>query len=413
MSFKSLALAATTALICASSCFAQTFTPEARTAFDAALDTRVEAQTRAGYVAIIYRAGETLISTAGMSNIALNQPMTEHTPVRIASMSKPINAVAVMMLVESGDIGLDDALSDYIPAFEGVEVATSPMLDESGEFVTVDTTTSVTVRHLLTHTSGIGYVFDGQTDLGRSMMQASLYQGDGDLEAKIDSLAAHPLYFQPGEAWYYSYANDVLGRVVEVASGMAYEDFLQTRIFDPLMMDDTTFFPSDALYARAAELYVHGPDGQLYPAYSEDNPEYRPTWASGGGGLISTADDYIRFGRMLLNGGELDGTRLLSAETVAQMTSPQITEAQKGDSLTGFSYGFGVGIVLPAGEGETAMGIPGDYGWGGFFDTDFFVSPATQMVAVMMTQNLPNENTPDGRTAAWFRPAVYATLPQQ
>jgi CubicO group peptidase (beta-lactamase class C family) len=380
--------------------------------FDAAFADHAARQVRAGYAAILIRNGETHITTAGLRDIASGEPMLADTHVRLASMSKPVTALAVMMLVESGDIALDDPVANYIPAFAETGVATSYEPDADGDYPTVPQATPMTIRQLLTHTGGVGYIFEDQTALGRDYIENTLYQGTGDLAEKIDQLAALPLYAQPGERWIYSYSNDILGRVVEVASGMPFETFLQTRLFAPLGMNDTTFFVSDAQMAAAATLYVHGEDGQLYPAYSQENPEYRPSWASGGGGLISTALDYARFAGMLLGQGSLGDVTIVQPETIAAMTTNHVAPAQMPADMAGLGYGYGLGIILPGTEEAPALGIPGDYSWGGLFDTDFFVSPSTGLVAVMMTQEIPTANMPEGRTRTWWRSAAYATLPR-
>tara|TARA_R110002073_G_scaffold92783_2_gene217310 strand:+ start:2368 stop:3657 length:1290 start_codon:yes stop_codon:yes gene_type:complete len=379
--------------------------------FDAALADRADRQVRAGYAAILIRNGQTHIATAGMRDIASGEPMLATTRVRLASMTKPVTAVAVMMLVESGEIALDDPVSDYIPAFAATPVATSFEPNADGEYPTVPQASPITIRELLTHTAGVGYIFDSQTALGRDYLENTLYQGEGNLAEKIDQLAQLPLYAQPGERWIYSYSNDILGRVVEVASGMPFEDFLQTRIFDPLGMADTTFFVSQTEMTAAATLYVHGEDGQLHAAYSPERPEYQPRWASGGGGLISTAVDYSRFARMLLGQGSLDGVTIVQPETIALMTRNHVAPAQMPANMAGLGYGFGFGIALPGTDEAPALGIAGDYSWGGLFDTDFFVSPSTGLVAVMMTQEIPTEFMPEGRTRSWWRAAAYGTLP--
>ena len=412
MFIRTVASVAALSLLTATSVWAQALDAAGLARFDAALDDRAERGVRAGYAAILVRDGETHISTAGYRDIATGAEMTADTPVRIASMSKPITAAAAMILIDEGVIALDTPVAEYLPRFGDVEVVTAFAPGEDGQFPTTPQVTPMTVRHLLTHTAGVGYIFDGETPLGALFAEKTLYAGDGDLMAKMDELAELPLYFQPGDRWFYSYSNDILGAVVEQASGMPFQDFLETRIFAPLGMTETTFFIPEDEIDQVATLYVHGEDGNLYPAYSEDNPEVPPSWASGGGGLLSTANDYVRFALMMANGGELDGVRILSTEAVQAMIAPQVEPGQLPAGMAGFTYGFGVGIVLPAGEGETAMGIPGDYGWGGFFDTDFFVSPATGLVAVMMTQELPTEYLAEGRTSSWWRAAAYGTVPQ-
>jgi len=390
--------------------FAQAFSQAGLDAFQHEMDSRVEAGRRAGYAVILVRNGERQTLTSGSRLLGGEAPMLTTTPVRLASMTKPVTATATMMLVERGVIALDDPVSQYIPAFADVEVATSLQANEAGEFATTPVTTPITIRHLLTHTSGVGYIFDTRTDLGQAMIAGTLYQGDGDLEDKINALAEFPLYFQPGERWFYSYANDVLGRVIEVASGRPFEDFLQDEIFTPLGMQHTTFFVADEELDSVAGVYTHIEGGTLVDPY-HDSEEYRPTWASGGGGLVSTGEDYLRFAMMLANGGELDGVRLLSEETLAAMTQPQVPGEALPESMAGWTYGYGVGIVLPGTEDRPALGVPGDFGWGGYFDTDFFVSPGTGLVAIMMTQVIPGPNMPEGRTSSWWRAAAYATLP--
>lgn len=385
------------------------FDPAALEVLDDRLDALAADGVRPGYAAIIAR-GEQIahVSEAGLIDIEAGTPFTVDSPVRIASMTKPVTTVATLMLVEDGRIGLDDPVSDYIPAFADVRVAVSPTADGNGAFETRPPETVMTVHHLLTHTSGLGYVFDTQTDLGRLYIENSLYSGEGDLEARMQQLAALPLYNDPGDTWQYSYANDVLGRIVEVASGMPFEDFLETEIFEPLGMHSTGFFFEDVDFTEEemSPLYVHAEDGNL----TEYPENFMPDWPSGGGGLISTASDYIRFAMMLANDGALGDVRILDAETVALMASPQVTPDQLGDGWQGRSYGYGVDVVLPPEDGAQPAGLPGDFSWGGLFDTDFFISPATDVSAVIMTQIQPGPHRPEPRTGAVFRPLVYASF---
>ncbi|WP_417484201.1 serine hydrolase domain-containing protein [Maricaulis salignorans] len=380
--------------------------------YEAAIAERAARQDRAGYASILIRNGETHIVTAGVRDVASGEPMRADTRVRLASMTKPVTAIAVMMLVESGDIALDDPVSDYIPAFADTRVATSLEPDADGHFPTEPLARPITIHHLLTHTGGVGYIFDNDTALGHEYIEHTLYQGTGDLAEKIDELAALPLYAQPGAHWIYSYSNDILGRVVEVASGLPFEDFLRTRIFEPLGMHDTSFFVTDEQRAAAATLYVHDADGRIQPAFSEANPEYVPSWASGGGGLISTASDYARFASMLAGRGRLGDVTIVQPETLAAMTTNQIETTRLPAYMAGLGYGYGFGIVLPGTDETPPLGIPGDYSWGGLYDTEFFVSPSTGLVAIIMTQEFPTENMPGGRTRTWWRSAVYDTLPQ-
>jgi len=387
------------------------FQPAVLGALDARLDELAAEGARPGYAAIIARGEQiAFISEAGQINLETGEAFTVDSPVRIASMTKPVTAVAIMMLVERGTVSLDDPVSDYIPEFAGVRVAVSPMAGEDGEIATRAPATAMTVEHLLTHTAGIGYIFEGETDLGRLYLDNSLYAGEGDLEARMQQLAALPLYADPGDRWIYSYSLDVAGRVVEVASGMPFEAFLETEIFTPLAMHSTGFFFDDVDFEEDAmsPLYVHTETGEMV-AIDQGNPD----WPSGGGGLVSTASDYIRFAMMLANGGSLGEVSILAPETFAEFARPYATTDQLGDGWGGRGFALGMDIVLPPEDGQQPAGIPGDLSWGGLFDTDFFVSPQTRTAAVIMTQIQPSEHRPEPRTLRVFRPMVYGSFAQQ
>jgi CubicO group peptidase (beta-lactamase class C family) len=385
------------------------FDPASFDTLDARFEALAAEGARPGYAAIVARGTAIAhVSEAGAIDIGTGEAFTVDSPVRIASMTKPVTAVATMMLVEDGRIALDDPVSNYIPEFADLRVAASPVADAAGVFETRAPETQMTVHHLLTHTAGLGYIFDGQTDLGRLYIENSLYSGEGDLEARMQQLAALPLYTDPGQRWIYSYSNDVLGRVIEVASGMPFEDFMETEIFEPLGMTSTGFFFEDVDFSEAAmsPLYVHSEDGSLVE-YPES---FMPDWPSGGGGLVSTASDYIRFAMMLANEGALGDVRILQPETVALMMQPHTTEAQLGDGWEARTYGYGGYVALAPEDGEEASGLPGDFGWGGFFDTVFFVSPATGVSAVALTQIQPGPNRPEPGTGQIFLPLVYAAF---
>mgnify|MGYP000014658667 CR=1 FL=1 len=384
------------------------FDPAALDALDARLDQLAAEGARPGYAAIIARGEQiAFVSEAGMIDLEAGTPFTVDSPVRIASMSKPVTAVAVMMLVERGLVSLDDPVSDYIPEFADIRVAVSPMADENGEIATRAPATVMTVEHLLTHTSGLGYIFENQTDLGRLYLETSLYAGEGNLEARMQQLSTLPLYADPGQRWIYSYSLDVAGRVVEVASGMPFEDFLETEIFTPLGMNSTGFFFDyvDFDEADMSPLYVHTESGDMV-----ETEQANPSWASGGGGLVSTASDYIRFAMMLANGGTLGDVRILAPETFAEFSRPRLTAEQLGDGWAGRNFALGMDVVMPPAEGQQAAGVPGDLSWGGMFDTDFFVSPQTRTAAVIMTQIQPSRYRPEPRTLRVFRPMVYASF---
>lgn len=385
------------------------FDPAGLAAIDAAIETLSAEHARPGYAVIVTR-GEDIayVAEAGTANFETGEAFTITTPVRIASMSKPVTAVAIMQLVEDGLVELDAPVSRYLPAFADVEVAVSPMASEDGQITTRAPDTEMTVEHLLTHTSGLGYIFEGETDLGQLYLNNSLYAGDGDLMARMDQLAGLPLYTDPGERWIYSYSIDVLGAIVQVASGQPFEDYLEAEIFTPLGMESTGFFFEDVDFSEEdlAPLYVHDEAGNLV-LYPE---AFMPDWASGGGGLVSTAADYAQFAMMLANGGTLGDAQILAPETARLMMSPHTTPEQLGDDWGARLFAYAGDVVVPAAEGETPRGIPGDYSWGGMFDTDFFVSPATGVAVITTTQIQPGPNRPEPRTSAVIRPLAYQAM---
>ncbi|RKR00100.1 serine hydrolase domain-containing protein [Maricaulis maris] len=384
------------------------FDPYALSLLDARLDELAAEGARPGYAAIIARGEQiAFVSEAGEADLENHTPFTVDTPVRIASMTKPVTAVAIMMLVERGEIALDDPVSDYIPAFADVRVAVSPMANEAGEIETRAPDTVMTIEHLLTHTAGLGYIFEADSDLGRLHLENTMYDGEGDLAVRVDRLAGLPLYGDPGDRWMYSYGLDVAGRVIEIVSGQPLNTFFDTEIFTPLGMEATGFFYEDVSFSEdeLAPLYVHDENGEMVPY------EFGvPTWPSGGGGLVSTASDYIRFAMLLANGGHLGDVELMSEETFAVFASPHATGDQLGDGWDGRAFALGMDIVLPAAEGQQPAGVPGDLSWGGLFDTDFFVSPQTRTAAVIMTQIQPSQYRPEPRTLREFRPRVYASF---
>ncbi len=375
---------------------------------DERLKHGVDHNEYAGAVALLIRDGKVGYSRAvGMRDREAGDRMRTDAIFRIASMTKPITSVAAMILVEDGKLALDDPVAKYIPEFQNMKLldgkpATHPM----------------TVRHLLTHTAGLSYrFFDGPLKdvYAKAGVSDGLSQTEGVIADGARLLAAQPLLFEPGTSWNYSLATDVLGRVVEVASGTLLDEFFRERIFTPLKMNDTAFFLNAAKVDRLAVLYQSGPDHTLTRApeapikagtlvYSSTYHYKGPrTYFSGGAGLTSTASDYARFLQMLLNGGELDGARVLKPETVAMMTSNQITGFPLTlGSIHGDRFGLGFGVVTPAGKSQTPMS-PGSYGWGGFFHTIFWVDPEKKLIGVLMTQVFPAATTiqPDFVKAAY------------
>ncbi len=394
------------------------FSAAGLSAIDARLQQMVANEDRSGVVMVLARNGEVEhIAAAGYADVASQTPMAADTPVRIASMTKPVTAVAILQLVEDGLIALDDPVSNYIPAFADARVATSVQVNAEYEIPTEPLARPITVADLLTHTSGIGYIFDYESNLGALYISEDIYRGGPEytMGQRMETLAGLPLYFQPGERWFYSYATDVLGHVVEVITGDSLEAYMQARIFAPLAMDDTTFFPDEPLIERLATLYTHDDFGDMVAIEGADDALRNAPFAAGGVGLISTADDYMRFAQMLANGGELDGVRVLSQNSVAAMTTAHIPLDKMPPGMAGvdMAFGYAVGVMVD-GPGDHPYRRVGDYGWGGYFDTNFVVSPSTGMVAVIMSQEQPGATTAQTTGArAVFDALAYSALPTE
>ena len=370
----------------------------------------IDANAMGGAVTLIARnGGQAHLQTYGRRGGGT--PMTPDTIFRIASMTKPITSVAVMMLYEEGRFKLNDPVGMYLPELASLEVLT-PKDGEADGFDRVAAKQPITIRHLLTHTSGIGYRFLG--DLGASpavSAVAELYgeagigdglsEHDGTVERLVTSLGGLPLLHEPGAAFTYGLSTDVLGRLVEVVSGTSFDEFLRTRLFEPLGMHDTFFYIPDAKADRLAALYTPNAAGGLDEVDGTVEGQhlvYSATYStgvnrtnfSGGAGLASTILDYSRFLQMLLNGGALDGARLLSPVTIDLMTTDHIGDVPNGSVVAPGSGGFGLGFGIsghPGADGE--LGSEGAYSWGGFFSTTFWVDPKEDLFGILMTQLFP------------------------
>jgi CubicO group peptidase (beta-lactamase class C family) len=262
----------------------------------------------------------------------------------------------------------------------------------------------MTIQDLMRHTSGLTYGVFGDTPVDSMYQAAGVLAGDRTLAAAVDTLATLPLLHQPGTQWHYSVSTDVLGRLVEVVSGQSLDAFFRTRIFEPLGMDDTMFeVPPDEM-DRFATTYAMGEDGALVVRDRKGDSDFAApvTFLSGGGGLVSTMDDYLRFARMLLNGGAVDGTRLLSPKTVDLMTQNHLD----GTFSPGWGFGLGVQVAtdLPA---ASTLGSEGMYGWSGLASTYFFVDPQEELIGMVWTQFVPNARYPIGEQ---FRVGVYQSI---
>lgn len=302
-------------------------------------------------------------------------PLERDDIFRIYSMSKPITSCAVMMLVDDGAIALDDPVSKFIPEFADAQVVRGGELE--------DAATDVTVRHLLTHTGGLTYGFFGNTPT--DIAYRTIFNTATSLEDFAARIGEQPLLSEPGERWHYSASSDILGRVVEVASGTPFEEFLQTRIFDPLEMDDTGFSVPAEDRDRFTGNYTSRA-GALALADSPVDGRYTkaPAFPSGGGGLVSTASDYIRFSQMLLNDGELDGARVLSADSARAMRTNQLPAGMR----TFFpGHGFGLGHAVLIDEDATPIADHnGEFNWAGAANTFYWIDPETRTVGLVWTQ---------------------------
>ena len=360
-----------------------------------AVQHEIDDKRIAGAVTMVVRHGRVAwFKSQGMMDREAGKAMQPDAMFRICSMTKPITSVAVMMLYEEGRFLLDDVVSKYLPEFKNPKVLVKPA---KGEPYSIPATKQITIRDLLRHTSGITYQWN--EDLGPMYesggVASGLLQYDGTIGDSVKHLAGLPLLFNPGDKFEYSLGVDVLGRLVEVISGKPLDEFFRTRIFEPLGMKDTYFFPPDNKLDRLATAYTYYPDKGLnrFPdtpikeasfVYSADYPSRGPKKLfSGGAGLVSTAMDYARFCQMMLDGGKVGNTRLLGRKSVELMTHDQLGKIGPDQ---GFGLGFGVdGVKEPLSE----LGSVGEFNWGGFFYTGFNIDPKEQMIVIFMAQLHP------------------------
>ena len=354
----------------------------------------------AGALPVVYRKGAlAYFEPLGRMDVERNKPMRDDTIFRIYSMTKPITAVALMMLYEDGHFQLNDPVHRFIAQWRDLAVYQAGVVPN---FVTRPVERAMTIKDLFTHMSGLTYGFMNRTNVDHAYRKLGIGGGESPtLRAMIDTLAQVPLEFSPGTRWNYSVASDVLGHLVEVMSGMSFDAYLRARIFEPLGMKDTAFTVPDGAASRFAANYSRGPDKTLRLEDDPQNSIYlKPrTFFSGGGGLVSTAHDYLRFCRMLVNGGELDGVRILGRKTIDLMTRNHLPNDEDLTrwALGSFSetanegYGFGLGFSINLGPVRTAtIGSAGEYAWGGAASTIFWIDPAEELVVILMTQFIPS-----------------------
>lgn len=383
---------------------------------DAALQACVDRSAPVGVSALIYENGrEAYFGAFGMADREAGRPMTRDTLVQIFSMTKPVTGVALMMLYEEGRFGLDDPLARHLPEFAELKVFAG--MNAKNEPVLVPPQRPVTIRDITRHTGGIASGGD-KGWVGDMYRYIDPTGFDNTLEQMAPKLARVPLAYQPGTHWHYSASVDIQALLVERLSGMPFEQFLERRIFKPLRMKDTGYLvssPEDK--ARLAAMYKLNDDGTVSrvdpeEAYGYNTRDWPMKW--GGAGLVSTLDDYMRFARMLLNGGELDGARLLRPETVRLMATDAMPETVvdkswlPGKGQMGFGIDFAVRVAPPAGP-EEASGAVGEFFWDGKANTLFWVDPKNNIAAVLFAQHLPPGFLEFHKA---FRDAVYYSDPE-
>jgi len=388
------------------------FIPQRLARIDSAINAEIDAGKIPGAVALIARNGNIVYHQSfGYADIDAKTPMQTDSIFRIASMTKAVTTVAVMMLYEQGRFQLNDPVDRYIPAFAKMKVVAT--VEDDGSLTTTDATRPIRIIDLLTHTSGISYPFIA-SKLQKSYLEAGVIDGftavNVSLQAQMELLASQPLLFEPGSEWAYGLSSDVLGYLVEVASGKTLDRFFAEEIFTPLGMTDTFFYLPDDKAGQLVTLYATVAGGKLIVSKGGesniklDNPRYpvegARSYFSGGAGLSSTALDYARFCQMLLNNGRFNGTRLLSRKSIELMRTSRADVDQDGVA----DLGFGFYIVDLAVTGE--LGSTGTYTWGGAFDTEFWIDPAENLVAVIMGQVRPSRSSIKDR----FRTLVYQAL---
>jgi CubicO group peptidase (beta-lactamase class C family) len=368
--------------------------PERLARIGAAVDQGIADNRIAGAVTLVLRHGNVVWYDArGMADREVAKPMQKDEIFRICSMTKPITTTAVMMLYEEGKFTLEDPISKYLPEFKNPRVLVTPA---DGAPYSIPAKKEITIRDLLRHTSGLTYGWNGK--LGQAYKDAKVEAGlmpyDGTIADDVKALAGVPLLFNPGERWEYSMSLDVLGRLVEVISGLPLDQFFKTRILDPLGMKDTFFYAPDDKVGRIASVYTYYdgkglnrfPDSPIVEgafSYSADYPYKGPRKLfCGGSGLCSTAMDYARFCQMMLNGGKLGDVRLLSRKSVELMSQDQVGRI---DPDQGFGLGFGVHGKAPLAE----LGSVGEYYWGGFYYTSFNIDPKEDLIVISMMQLHP------------------------
>ena len=384
---------------------------------DAVMQRYVDEGKLAGVITLLARHGETAhCECFGQADIADQTPMQIDALFRIFSMTKPITSVALLMLYEEGRFQLTDPVSRFIPEFKETQVIVEA---KKVGWITTDVERAITIHDLFTHTAGLAYGLDRASPVDARYQDEGVLRMDEPLSDKVKRIAALPLAQQPGQAWKYSVATDVLGYLVEIIAGVPFDAFLKERIFAPLGMTDTDFYVPADKQARLTTVYEPVPDdkdkdrdrdngsnGRIRALTATDaseeereateawiNKRRKPAFLSGGGGLISTIGDYLRFALMLRNQGRLEGERLLGRKTVALMTQNHLAPQIHPWADPAWGFGLGVGVLLDPARAKI-LGSAGAYGWGGAASTDYWYDPQEDLIGILMTQFMPNGHYP-------------------
>jgi len=379
---------------------------------DNVLKSYIDNDQLAGQVALVLRRGNIVFSAVnGMQDIEAGIPMREDTIFRIASQTKAITSVAIMMLHERGELDISHPLSRYLPEWQNMQVAVS---DGNGGYSLEPARRPITLRHLLTHTAGMSYGSGPAADLWETAGFQGWYFANREepVGVSIARMASLPLDEHPGERWIYGYNTDILGAVVEAVSGTDLASFFEQEIFQPLGMVDTHFFLPEDKTDRLATVYRPASGGGIEARPERDGMQSQGLYVdgprqsySGGAGLLSTASDYARFLQMLLNGGEFNGQRLLSPKTVELMTVDHLPDV---GFRAGQGQGFGLGFYVVTDLGARGMlGSEGEYGWGGAYHSTYWVDPAEELIVIYLTQIIPATGLDD---YAKLRSGVYQAI---
>lgn len=375
---------------------------------DKVVNEYVEKSYTAGAVVLVVRNGKIVYNKGlGYDDISTKKPMPKDIIFRIASQSKAITSVAVMMLYEEGKFLLDDPISKYIPSFKNPTVL-DKFNEKDSTYTTIPAKREITIRDLLTHTSGISYAGIGTKEAvaiyAKNKIPSGIGTPDYTLEDAINRLGKMPLVHQPGEKWTYGLNTDVLGYFVEVLSGKSFDAFLHERVFKPIGMNDTYFYLPESKFGRLASLNTEDKDKKVMKVTGNQGnyPTKKGTYFSGGAGLVSTATDYAMFLQMLLNGGKYNGQQLLSPVTIHMMTHNQIGDINLGNK----KFGLGFGLTTTA-EAARLTPSEGTFDWGGYYGTTYWADPKEGIIGLIMTQKVPNSY---GDLGEKFKVLVYQAI---